>query len=85
MATSALDQQRAHAAAAHGEKTGLWSWLTTVDHKRIGILYGATAFVFFLMGGIEALIMRMQLAQAGQHTSWRRTRTTSCSRCTARP
>ena len=61
MATSALDQQRAHAAAGHGEKSGLWSWLTTVDHKRIGILYGATAFTFFLMGGIEALLLRIQL------------------------
>ena len=43
-------------------KTGLWSWLTTVDHKRIGLLYGYTAFIFFLLGGIEALLMRMQLA-----------------------
>ena len=41
---------------------GLWSWLTTVDHKRIGTMYGITAFVFFLVGGIEALIMRTQLA-----------------------
>jgi cytochrome c oxidase subunit I len=63
MATTALDQQRAH-AAAHAEKTGLWSWLTTVDHKRIGILYGATAFFFFLLGGLEALIIRVQLARA---------------------
>src|SRR5919198_5708004 len=62
MATTAIGQ-RAHAAPAHGEKTGLWSWITTVDHKRIGILYGSTAFLFFLMGGIEALIMRMQLAK----------------------
>ena len=55
----------AHAhAAAHGEKTGLWSWLTTVDHKRIGILYGATAFFFFLLGGLEALIIRIQLSRA---------------------
>ena len=61
MATTALDQQRAHAAAGHAETTGLWSWLTTVDHKRIGILYGVTAFVFFLMGGIEALLIRIQL------------------------
>jgi cytochrome c oxidase subunit 1 len=43
--------------------TGLASWLTTVDHKRIGILYGVTAFVFFLLGGIEALLIRVQLAQ----------------------
>ena len=61
MATTALDQPHAH--AAHAEKTGLWSWLTTVDHKRIGILYGATAFFFFLLGGLEALIIRIQLAR----------------------
>jgi cytochrome c oxidase subunit 1 len=40
-----------------------WSWVTTVDHKRIGILYGTSAFLFFLIGGIEALIMRLQLAR----------------------
>ena len=45
---------------------GIWGWLTTVDHKRIGILYGATALVFFLIGGVEALIMRLQLAQPEQ-------------------
>ena len=59
MATTALD----HAPAHVHEKTGLWSWLTTVDHKRIGILYGVSAFIFFLIGGIEALIMRVQLAK----------------------
>ncbi len=58
MATTALP----HAPAHVGEPKGLWSWITTVDHKRIGILYGATAFLFFLMGGIEALIIRLQLA-----------------------
>ena len=41
--------------------TGVWSWLTTIDHKRIGILYGSTAFFFFLVGGLEALLMRTQL------------------------
>jgi cytochrome c oxidase subunit 1 len=61
MATRVLDQHQVHAAAGHGEKTGLWSWITTVDHKRIGILYGATAFLFFLMGGVEALLIRIQL------------------------
>ncbi len=60
MATRVLDQHHAHAAAP-GEKTGLWSWITTVDHKRIGILYGATAFFFFLLGGVEALLLRIQL------------------------
>jgi cytochrome c oxidase subunit I len=38
------------------------SWLTTVDHKRIGILYIGTALVFFAAGGILALLMRAQLA-----------------------
>jgi cytochrome c oxidase subunit I len=43
-------------------KTGFWSWVTTVDHKRIGILYGYTAFFFFILGGLEALLIRVQLA-----------------------
>ncbi len=41
--------------------------MTTVDHKRIGILYGATALVFFLVGGLEALLIRLQLARPGGH------------------
>jgi len=44
--------------------TGIWSWVTTVDHKRIGIMYGYAAFFFFVVGGIEALLLRVQLAQA---------------------
>ncbi|MGH9198366.1 MAG: cbb3-type cytochrome c oxidase subunit I, partial [Acidimicrobiia bacterium] len=42
---------------------GIKSWLTTVDHKKIGILYGCTAFAFFLLGGLEALLIRAQLAR----------------------
>jgi cytochrome c oxidase subunit 1 len=49
----------AHAPAE--SQTGLWSWITTVDHKRIGAMYGTTAFIFFLIGGIEALLIRIQL------------------------
>ena len=45
-------------------KSGVWSWITTVDHKRIGILYGTTAVIFFLVGGFEALLIRLQLAEA---------------------
>ena len=41
----------------------IWSWIATVDHKRIGILYGVSAFVFFMLGGVEALLLRVQLAQ----------------------
>ncbi len=43
--------------------TGFGSWLTTVDHKKIGILYVATALVFFVLGGVEALLIRLQLFQ----------------------
>ncbi len=62
MATTALDH--AHAPAHAHPKAGLWSWITTVDHKRIGILYGTTAFLFFLIGGLEALLLRVQLGTA---------------------
>ncbi|MBA2725320.1 MAG: cbb3-type cytochrome c oxidase subunit I, partial [Actinobacteria bacterium] len=43
--------------------TGLWSWMTTVDHKRIGILYGVSSFILFLIGGIDALLIRLQLGK----------------------
>lgn len=42
---------------------GWRGWLSTVDHKSIGLRYLVTAFVFLLMGGVEALIMRVQLAR----------------------
>ncbi|MGI9605513.1 MAG: cytochrome c oxidase subunit I [Acidimicrobiales bacterium] len=42
--------------------TGWKSWLTTVDHKKIGIMYGAIAMFFFAIGGLEALLIRIQLA-----------------------
>ena len=45
---------------------GVWGWITTVDHKRIGILYGVTAIIFFLISGVEALLMRLQLARPEQ-------------------
>jgi cytochrome c oxidase subunit I len=41
--------------------TGVWSWITTVDHKKIGIMYGALALVFFVVAGLEALLIRVQL------------------------
>jgi cytochrome c oxidase subunit 1 len=45
------------------EPKGWLSWLTTTDHKRIGIMYFVATFVFFIIGGVEALLMRLQLAQ----------------------
>src|ERR1051326_4897415 len=41
---------------------GLFRWATTVDHKDIGILYLLTSFVFFGFAGLEALLIRVQLA-----------------------
>jgi cytochrome c oxidase subunit I len=49
--------------ASWAEKPGFVSWLTTVDHKRIGVRYLITAFAFFLAGGVEALTLRTQLAR----------------------
>ena len=46
-------------------ETGWKSWFTTVDHKKIGIMYYLTALFFFLVGGIEALLIRTQLATPG--------------------
>ena len=42
-------------------RRGWVTWLTTTDHKKIGILYLATVLVFFVIGGVEALLMRIQL------------------------
>ncbi len=50
-----------------GSGGGLMSWLTTTDHKRIGLLYFYTAFAFFLIGGLDALVIRAQLAQPDGH------------------
>jgi cytochrome c oxidase subunit 1 len=41
---------------------GWKDWLSTVDHKKIGIMYGVAAMFFFVVGGIEALLIRLQLA-----------------------
>ena len=63
--------------------TGWRSWVTTVDHKKIGIMYGATALFFFVVGGVEALLIRLQLARPNGTILARRDRTTRSSRCTA--
>ncbi len=43
------------------EETGLWAWLTTVDHKKIGLMYLASITFFFFVGGIMALLVRTEL------------------------
>src|SRR5579872_2644468 len=49
------------------EPTGLWSWLATTDHKRIGALYLFTALTFMLIGGAEAEMIRTQLIRPNNH------------------
>jgi cytochrome c oxidase subunit 1 len=59
MATTATAP--AYVEAGYLSETGLWSWLTTVDHKRIAALYLGTSLFWFLMGGVEAFFIRLQL------------------------
>ena len=61
--------QRSHSAprTGHLPLAGLAALVTTTDHKRIGIMYGVSAFGFFLLGGIEALLIRLQLARPDAH------------------
>ncbi|MEF3313726.1 cytochrome c oxidase subunit I [Paenibacillus sp. GYB004] len=51
----------AHSHAAKKQYSGLMDWLTTVDHKKIGILYLIGGALFFLLGGLEAVLIRIQL------------------------
>ncbi len=60
MATLAEPYPRPQAVPAR--PVGLLRWVTTVDHKDIGILYLLTTIVFFVIGGLEALLIRVQLA-----------------------
>ncbi len=55
----ALPQVAAH--AVKNPRRGWLDWVTTVDHKKIGIMYLVTAWVFFMVGGVEALLIRVQL------------------------
>ncbi|MBA3328267.1 MAG: cytochrome c oxidase subunit I [Solirubrobacterales bacterium] len=60
--TVALPQITAH--RVERDEGGWRSWVTTTDHKKIGIMYLVTTFVFFILGGVEALLMRVQLGAA---------------------
>jgi cytochrome c oxidase subunit 1 len=61
MATYVTPVPQVVAHKAEREAQGWTSWITTTDHKRIGIMYMVTTFVFFCLGGVEALMMRLQL------------------------
>jgi cytochrome c oxidase subunit 1 len=59
------DHKVAHGSNYLNHSAGVWSWLTTLDHKRIGVMYLFTTMTFFLLGGIFALIVRLNLFSPG--------------------
>jgi cytochrome c oxidase subunit I len=63
MATAAAEQQL---SALWERPKGAYAWLSSVDHKELGIRYLVTAFCFLIIGGVEALLMRIQLTRANQ-------------------
>ncbi len=69
---AAAGHDHAHDAHAHGHGSGgyrssRFDWVATVDHKQIGVMYMVTALFFFVLGGLEALVMRLQLAWPNLH------------------
>ena len=58
-----LERERRELERAWSGKPGLWGWLTNTDHKSVAKRYIVTAMVFFLLGGVEAALMRIQLAR----------------------
>jgi cytochrome c oxidase subunit 1 len=64
VADATLPQTR-HRSGGFDKSRGVWGWITTVDHKKIAIMYLFTTFFFFIVGGIMALIVRTQLAEPG--------------------
>ena len=61
-ATRPVPQIIAHKVTRPRETKKWIDWVTTTDHKKIGIMYLILTFVFFALGGVEALIMRVQLS-----------------------
>jgi cytochrome c oxidase subunit I len=58
-----LETHVATGAPTARRRNVVWDYMTTVDHKKIGLLYGISALFFFVVGGVEALLIRIQLAQ----------------------
>ena len=63
--TTATTAEESYLSSSAGK--GLWSWLTTTDHKRIALLYMVTVLSFFLVGGIFALLLRLELFSTGKN------------------
>ncbi|MEX2587364.1 MAG: cytochrome c oxidase subunit I [Actinomycetota bacterium] len=60
-----LTRERTQQPHPPSTPSGIMDWLTTTDHKKIGILYMVTAFAFFLLGGALAMLIRAELAEPG--------------------
>ena len=58
-----LERERRELERAWSSPPGLWGWLVNTDHKSVGKRYIVTAMVFFLLGGVQAALMRLQLAR----------------------
>ncbi|MGQ0561390.1 MAG: cytochrome c oxidase subunit I [Gemmatimonadota bacterium] len=63
MATVEATIHHGHAHAPYQQKNAFVDYLTTVDHQKIGILYGVSSLIFMLVGGVEAMLIRVQLAK----------------------
>src|SRR3954468_493715 len=61
------DASEAELERVWGDRPGLYGWLASVDHKSIGRRFIFTGFVFFVLSGILAILMRVQLAGPDQH------------------
>src|ERR1051325_11736719 len=67
LSESSLERDRKQLETTWAHAHGILGWFMEVDHKVIGLRYIKTAFVFFLLGGIEAALMRIQLARPENH------------------
>ena len=64
---AAMERERGELEKTWARPTGLRGWFTDTDHKAIAMRYIKTAFVFFLLGGVEAALMRIQLMRPNNH------------------
>jgi len=62
-----MEREREELERTWARPRGLRGWFTDTDHKAIALRYIKTAFVFFLLGGVEAALMRLQLARPNNH------------------
>ena len=67
-----MQSTTANVTLAHPSSTGWKRWITTTNHKDIGLLYIITAGIFFLVGGTEAMLIRFQLSQPNNTSSFPR-------------